>query len=86
MKDEPSNGTTRLPEELAPLGEPEFAEEWKEIPIVVESYYPTRLEYLAGKALQGLCTRRSEKFLRNVPRLALLLAQEMEVALDKAQD
>ena len=58
--------------------------EWKELKSP-ESYYPTRLEYFAGKALQGLVTGRSEKELRKAASLALILAQEMEDAVDSAQ-
>jgi len=51
-----------------------------------ESYYPTRLEYFAGKALQGLVTGRAEKDLRHAAVRALQLAKEMEDAVDSAQD
>tara|TARA_R110000868_G_C10353561_1_gene716572 strand:+ start:39 stop:287 length:249 start_codon:yes stop_codon:yes gene_type:complete len=51
-----------------------------------KSYYPTRLEYFAGKALQGLCTGQSERQERSVVRRALLLAMEMEEALDSTKD
>ena len=63
------------------LVEPDFGEGFQPL-TELESYYPTRLEYLAGKALQGLCTGLSEKTLRKVPRLALKLAQDMEQFLD----
>ena len=49
-----------------------------------ESYYPTRLEYFAGKALQGFVTGRSEKDLRTAAKKALVLAREMEDAIDAA--
>ena len=51
-----------------------------------ESYYPTRLEYLFGKAMQGLVTGRSERDLKSVVRNSMNLAFEAEIALDKAQD
>ena len=51
-----------------------------------KSYYPTRLEYFAGKALQGLCTGRSERDLVSVVRKSLMLARELEEAIDSAQD
>jgi hypothetical protein len=51
-----------------------------------KSYYPTRLEYFAGKALQGLCTGRGERELGSVVRQALILAKELEEAVDSAQD
>lgn len=65
----------------------EFGSEvdWKEIPSP-QSYYPTRLEYFAGKALQGLCTGRGEKELGSVVRKSLMLANEMESALDTTKD
>ena len=50
-----------------------------------ESYYPTRLEYFAGKALQGLVVGRSEKDLINVSRqatYAVALARALENAID----
>ena len=50
-----------------------------------ESYYPTRLEYFAGKALQGLVAGRSERDLKSVVRNSMKLAFEMEEAIDKAQ-
>ena len=62
----------------------DFGADFNPLP-VAESYYPTRLEYMAGKALQGLCTGRSEKDLGSVVRKAILLATEMEEALDSAQ-
>ena len=58
--------------------------EWKELKSP-ESYYPTRLEYFAGKALQGLVTGRSEKEVRTAVTKAIILALEMEDALDSAQ-
>ena len=63
----------------------DFGADFTPLPLA-ESYYPTRREYMAGKALQGLVTGRSEKDLSSVVRKALALAQEMEAALDKAQD
>ena len=60
----------------------DFGADFKTLPVVVESYYPTRLEYFAGKALQGLVTGQSEKNLRTTVKRALELAQDMEDALD----
>jgi len=65
--------------------EAEMKPEWTPLP-VAESYYPTRLEYFAGKALQGLVTGKSEKSLRRAASYALKLAQEMESEIDSAQD
>ena len=60
----------------------DFGADFKTLPVVVESYYPTRLEYFAGKALQGLVTGRAEKDLKNVAVKALQLAKDMEDAID----
>ncbi len=49
--------------------------------LVKQTYKPTRLEYFAGQALQGLVTGKAEKDLKHVVRLALDLAREMETAL-----
>jgi len=62
----------------------DFGADFQPLPIQ-ESYYPTRFEYFAGKALQGLCTGRSEKDLGSVIRKSLLLAKEMEDVIDSAQ-
>jgi hypothetical protein len=54
-----------------------------------KSYYPTRLEYFAGKALQGLVTGRSEKDIKrpyHVAEQATKLAKELEEVVDTAQD
>ena len=59
----------------------DFGANFKEL-TSVESYYPTRFEYFAGKALQGLVTGQSEKNLRSTVKRALILAQEMEDALN----
>ena len=50
-----------------------------------DSYYPTRLEYFAGKALQGLVTGRSEKDHRKAVLKAMELAIQLEGLCDKAQ-
>ena len=66
-----------------------FGADFKSIPVVAESYYPTRLEYFAGKALQGLVVGRAEKDLTNVSKTAksaLALAQALADAIDSAQD
>ena len=63
----------------------DFGADFKEIPVVIESYYPTRLEYFAGKALQGLVTGRAEKDLKQAAARALKLGMEMEDAVDSAQ-
>jgi len=63
-----------------------FGADFEAIPVVAESYYPTRLEYFAGKALQGMVTGRAEKDLKHAAAKALKLAQDMEDAIDSAQD
>lgn len=62
----------------------DFGANFEPLP-VQESYYPTRFEYFAGKALQGLCTGQSEKALGSVVRKTLILAREMEDSIDSAQ-
>lgn len=50
-----------------------------------KSYYPTRLEYFAGKALQGMVTGRSEKDLMKaflIAEKAVKLAKELEAVID----
>lgn len=59
----------------------EFATGWSPLP-VPESYYPTRLEYFAGKALEGMLAGKSLKDYPNCVRYALDLARQMEAAID----
>ncbi len=59
----------------------DFGADFNEIPVMLESYYPTRLEYFAGKALQGLVTGRAEKELKNSAVWALKLAVDMETVI-----
>jgi hypothetical protein len=66
----------------------DFGADFKPLP-TSESYYPTRLEYFAGKALQGLVVGRSEKDLTNVSKVAkraLALSEALEDAIDSAED
>ena len=68
---------------------PEFAADFEPIPVVSESYYPSRKEYFAGKALQGLVTGRAQKDLNNVSnvaRTAVRLAEALEREVDSAKD
>ena len=51
-------------------------------PRQIFSYSPTRLEYFAAFALQGLVTGRSEKDVKKSVRAAVELAHEMETAID----
>ena len=46
------------------------------------AYKPTRFEYLACAALQGLIMGRAERDLKNVAKRAINLAKEMEKELD----
>jgi hypothetical protein len=62
-----------------------FGANFKELKSI-ESYYPTRFEYMFGKALQGLVVGRADKDISKSVRNAILLAEEAEEALDKAQD
>jgi len=57
---------------------------WKKIEDP-KSYYPTRLEYFAGKALQGLVTGRSDKDVMrpfSIAERAVKLAKELENVID----
>jgi len=64
---------------------PEFAGDFEPIPVVSESYYPTRLEYFAGKALQGLVGGRAQKDLNNasnIAKTAVTLSEALEREID----
>jgi hypothetical protein len=66
----------------------DFGAKFDPLPMA-ESYYPTRLEYFAGKALQGLVTGRAQKDLNNVSniaRTAVKLAEALEREVDSAKD
>ena len=57
---------------------------WKKIEDP-KSYYPTRLEYFAGKALQGLVTGRSGKDINRtyaIAEQAVKLAKELGEVID----
>ncbi len=56
------------------------------IPLEMDVYSPTRLDYFAARALQGLVIGRSEKYCRVAPRDAVTLAKELVELLDKATD
>ena len=61
---------------------------WKKIEDP-KSYYPTRLEYFAGKALQGLVIGRSQKDLQNshgISVMAVSLAKALENVVDSEKD
>ena len=55
--------------------------DWKILPSP-ESYYPTRLEYMVGKALQGLLAGKPPKEYDNCVKAAVKLASQMEERLD----
>ena len=48
----------------------------------IRPYTAGRLDYFAGKALQGLVIGRAQKDLKNVVGQAIALAQEMVEQLD----
>jgi hypothetical protein len=50
------------------------------------TYSPNRFEYFAAFALQGLVTGRSEKDIRKSVKAALILAEEMEDAIDSQKN
>ena len=52
------------------------------VPIEMDIYSPTRLDYFAARALQGLVTGRSEKDRRVCAKQAVSLAKELVVLLD----
>lgn len=59
--------------------------DWKQLRSP-QSYYPTRLEYLAGKILGGLLTGSPSKEHEKRVLLSVELAQKLEVELDSAQE
>ena len=66
----------------------DFGADFKPLP-TSESYYPTRLEYFAGKALQGLVTGRAQKDLNrasNMAKTAVTLAQALSDEIDSKTD
>ena len=74
--------------DLTTLEVKDFGADFDPLPLA-ESYYPTRLEYFAGKALQGLVTGRAQKDLNNalnIARTAVRLAKALEDEVDSTQD
>ena len=55
------------------------------IPVEMDVYSPTRLDYFATRALQGLLVGRSEKDRRVCARESLVIAQELIELVDTAQ-
>ena len=53
---------------------------------VEDIYYPTRMDYFAARALQGLLVGRSEKDRRACAKQAVILAQEIIERVDSAKD
>lgn len=75
----------KLDPELEELGEDI---NWKTL-ADPKSYYPTRLEYFAGKVIQGLVTGRPDKdFTKGylLAERAVKLALELEALIDSTQD
>lgn len=66
--------------ELPPHLEPEYHAEPE-----LRSYYPTRLEYFAGKALTGLLVGKSLKDHRQAVKLAVEMAVDLEIEIDSTQ-
>jgi len=56
------------------------------VPLDMDIYSPSRLDYFAARAFQGLITGRSEKERRLAPKQAVSLAKELVELLDKASD
>ena len=54
------------------------------VPVEMDVYSPTRLDYIATSALRGLVTGRSEKDIRKAPVRAVELAHLLIEELDKA--
>jgi len=52
------------------------------VPLDMNVYSPTRLDYFAARALQGLIAGRSEKDIRKTPKQAVALAKELVELLD----
>ncbi len=57
--------------------QPEF------VPIEMDLYSPTRLDYFAARALQGLVAGRSEKDRRQSAKQAVALAKELVELLNE---
>ena len=57
--------------------QPEF------VPLDMDMYNPTRLDYFAARALQGLVTGRSEKDRRKAATQAVALAKEIVELLNE---
>ena len=47
------------------------------VPVDMDAYSPTRMDYFAARALQGLLVGRSEKDRRVCAKQAVILAQEL---------
>lgn len=58
---------------------------YSSLPRIAETYYLTRFEYFAGRALQGLLTGKSLKEHDNCVKHAIQIAKKMEAALDEAK-
>ncbi len=77
--------TTAADPTLADLGLADDMNAIKPPPLhfVKDIYYPTRLDYFAARALQGLVTGRAEKDRRVAAKQAVALAKELVELLDQ---
>lgn len=56
------------------------------VPVEMDIYSPTRLDYFAARILQGLVAGRSEKDIRKTPKWAVFLAKELVETLDSEKN
>ena len=59
--------------------------DWQQVRGVLsdpQCYYPTRLEYFAGKALQGIVTGRATKDYKSCIKACVELAKQLEQEID----
>ncbi len=54
------------------------------IPVEMDVYSPTRIDYIASSALIGLVTGRSEKDIQRMPAKAVQIAKLLIEEIDKA--
>ncbi len=60
--------------------------EEENVPRQLLGFTPNRFEYFAAIALQGLVIGRSEKDIRKAVKVALVLAEELEDAIDSQEN
>ena len=56
------------------------------VPVEMDIYSPTRLDYFSARILQGLVAGRSEKDIRKTPKWAVFLAKELVETLDSEKN